>query len=220
MDYSARSMALVSAEVAIRGTRALLWHRFGTDAIPLERKKKHGVAGNNPEEWRKTVLQTPKGQLYLEPTYVFGCLRDAAKHTSIGRGSLQPKIVATLQILDSQILIDRSMPKGKDPAIGDDSEPVYIDVRSVRNPATRARNIRYRVAASIGWLAQFKILWDDTIVSEGQMEAVIRDAGPLQGLGDGRSIGFGRFELVSFKLIDRNNAKKPTAKRAVARTKA
>jgi hypothetical protein len=213
-------MALVSAEVAIRGTRPLLWNRFGTDAIPLERKKKEGVAGNNPEEWRKTVLQTPAGQLYLEPTYVFGCLRDAAKHTKIGRGSLQPKIVATLQILDSQILIDRWIPENEDLPVGDDTEPVYIDVRSVRNPATRARNIRYRVAASIGWPARFKILWDNTIVSEGQMEAVIRDAGPLQGLGDGRSIGYGRFELASFQLTNNTNAKKPTSKRVVGRTKA
>jgi hypothetical protein len=38
-------MALVAAKVAIRGTRPLLWHRFGMDAIPLEKKPKQGVAG-------------------------------------------------------------------------------------------------------------------------------------------------------------------------------
>ena len=65
-------MALVTAAVAIRGTRPLLWHRFGNDAIPLEKKPKQGVAGNNPEEWRSTVLKTSQQQLYLEPTYIFG----------------------------------------------------------------------------------------------------------------------------------------------------
>jgi hypothetical protein len=158
-------MALVTAAVAIRGTRPLLWHRFGIDAIPLEKKPKQGVAGNNPEEWRNTVLKTSERQLYLESTYVFGCIRDGAKHTSVKRGTLQPKVASTLQITDEIVLIDRWLPKGDlaPPLRADneaDNEPVYLDVRSVRNPTTRGRNIRYRVAASRGWNAEFTIEWD------------------------------------------------------------
>lgn len=47
------AMAVIFAEVAIEGTRPLLWHYFGTDAIPLEREAKKGVAGHNPQEWEK-----------------------------------------------------------------------------------------------------------------------------------------------------------------------
>jgi hypothetical protein len=214
-------MALVEATVAIRGTRPLLWHRFGIDAIPLEKKPKQGVAGHNPEEWRSTVLATPKGQLYLESTYVFGCLRDGAKHTSVGRGTLQPKVASTLQIDDERVLIDRWLPKGDAaPPQQAEKEPVYLDVRSVCNPATRGRNIRYRVAASPGWNAEFTILWDNTVLGAEQMKTVVRDSGLFQGLGDGRSIGFGRFEVISFRMNGDKHAKKPAAKRAVAGKKA
>jgi len=214
-------MALVAAEVAIRGTRSLLWHRFGIDAIPLEKKPKQGVAGNNPEEWRSTVLKTAEGQLYLESAYVFGCIRDGAKHTSAKRGTLQPKVASTLQIVDEIVLVDRWLPKGDlAPPVQAENEPVYLDVRSVRNPATRARNIRYRVAASRGWNAEFTIQWDNTILGDDQMKAVVHDSGQFQGLGDGRSIGLGRFEVISFRMNGEKNAQKPVAKRTVARQKA
>jgi hypothetical protein len=214
-------MALVSALIMIRGTRPLLWHRFGIDAIPLEKKAKQGVAGHNPDEWRNTVLSTTKGQLYLEPAYIFGCLRDGAKHTSSKRGTLQPKVASTLQIADDIILIDRWLPKANAaPPLQAESERVYLDVRSVRNPATRARNVRYRVAASPGWQTEFTIRWDNTILGTEQMKAVVNDAGLFQGLGDGRSIGFGRFELISFELRGDTHAKKPATRRAVAPKKA
>ncbi len=138
---------MLTATVTIVGVRPLLWHRFGPDAIPLIKQEKTGVAGNDPEEWRRTVLAMPDNQLYLDPTAVFGCLRDAARFTPRKRGTLQPFLSATLQVCSEQVLIDRYLPAelGRDPA-----QPVYIDVRSVRNPTTRARNVRYRVAASAG----------------------------------------------------------------------
>lgn len=188
---------MLEAAVIVRGTRPLFWHRFGPDALPLEKREKTGVAGNDPEEWKRTVLVTKEGQLYLEPSYAFGCLRDAAKFTKKGKGSIQALVAATLQVLDDRILVDRRLPEN---LTTDDTEPVYLDIRSVRNPATRARNVRYRVAASSGWTASFRILWDGSIVSRGEMNAVLIDAGRLVGLGDGRSIGFGRFEVVSFDV--------------------
>ena len=190
---------MLTATITVRGTRPLFWHRFGPDALPLEKQEKTGVAGNDPEEWRKTVLKTTEGQLYLEPTYAFGCIRDGAKHTKKGKGNIQSLVTATLQVLDDKILIDRFLP---DTITTDDTEPVYLDVRMVRNPSTRARNVRYRVAAKTGWTCSFTVIWDATIVSRGEMQAVIIDAGRLVGLGDGRSIGFGRFSVESFEIHD------------------
>lgn len=189
--------ALVEAKVKIRGTRPILWHRFGPEAIPLEKVEKTGVAGNDPEEWKRTYLATRDGQLYIEASYIFGCF--AAKYTKNGRASIQKNVAATLQVLDDIILLDRWMPEE---LTQDPEQPVYLDVRSVKNPQTKARNVRYRVAASPGWRAEFTIMWDATIVSRGQMEAVVIDAGKLVGLADGRSIGFGRFEVESFEVRD------------------
>lgn len=191
---------ILIAEVVIRGTRPLLWHSFGPDAIPLTKQERTGVAGNDPEEWHKTVLVAEDRRLYVDPTYVFGCLRDGSRHTKKGRGSIQSMVTATLQVTDDRVYTDRCLPEGEPPT--DSTQPVYLDVRSVKNPATKSRNVRYRIAASSGWLMTFHLLWDKTVVSRAEMEAVTLDAGRLAGIGDGRNIGFGRFALESFSVAD------------------
>lgn len=199
-------MAFLKAKVSIVGTRDLLFHKFGMDAIPLGKKEKTGVAGNDPEEWKRTYMATKEGQLYIESSYIFGCLREGAKYTKKGRASLQAPLAATLQVIDNRVLLDRFMPEE---LTQDSSEDVYLDVRSVKNPATRGRNIRYRVACSPGWRLTFNIMWDATIISRNEMQSVINDAGTLVGLADGRSIGYGRFEVESFEVS--NYSKEKTA---------
>lgn len=204
-------MNIVKARVTIKGVRPLLQHRFGPDALPLEKQEKTGVAGNDPEEWRKTAMVTKEGQLFLEPTYVFATIRDGAKYTKKGKGSIQSAVAATLQVLDNEILIDRFFPgfpnghacdvKTVEPPPRDKAAPVYLDVMSVRNPSTKGRNVRYRVAASPGWSTSFTILFDKTIVDRNSMQAVLNDAGVLVGIADGRSIGFGRFTVENFEEL-------------------
>lgn len=196
---------LLTATVKIRGTRPIIWHAFGPDSIPLEKQERRGVPGNDPGEWRTTVLYTKEGQLYLRPTYIFGCMREAAKYTKKGRSSLQKSVAATMQVLDDRILIDRFIPgvvggKLPDELTRDQDEPVYLDICGVVNPSTRGRNVRYRVAAHKGWGTEFHLMWDKTIINRNQMEAISIDAGRLVGLADGRSVGFGRFEIVSFEI--------------------
>lgn len=197
---------ILTARVKIKGTRPILWHKFGPESLPLEKQERTGVAGNDPEEWKRTVQCTKDGQLYVRGDQVFGCLRNAAKHTRKGRGSIQKLVAATLQVLDDRILLDRGVlgwNGGPPETLTDDpDELVYLDVRGVRNPSTRARNVRYRVAASSGWECEFTLLWDATVVSRTQMEAVCIDAGRLEGLGDGRSVGMGRFEIVDFAISE------------------
>lgn len=195
---------ILVAQVQIRGVRPILWHVFGPGSIPLEKQEKTGVPGNDPEEWKRTVLYTKEGQLYVPGSYVFGTLRDGSKFTKKGKGSIQTALISTLQVLDDRVLFDRFIPGfngGLPESLPTDlDEPVYLDVRSVVNPSTRGRNIRYRVAASPGWVARFCVQWDKTIVSRGEMEAVCIDAGKLCGLGSGRKIGLGRFSVDSFDI--------------------
>jgi hypothetical protein len=191
---------ILQATATIQGTRTLLWHQFGPDAIPLEKQERTGVAGNDPEEWRKSVLFLPDTQqLYIRPTYVFSTIRDGAKYTSRKRGTLQPFVAATLQVTDDIILIDdRFLPA--EPIPTEPIHPVYLDIQSVKNPATKARNVRYRVGAIKGWTCSFTLEWDKTIVSRGEMEAALIDAGRFCGIGDGRSVGYGRFQVESFQV--------------------
>ncbi|MCL4295689.1 MAG: hypothetical protein KJ077_08175 [Anaerolineae bacterium] len=195
---------ILTATVTVKGLRPLLWHVFGPESIPLEKQEKTGVAGNDPEEWKRTVLYTREGQLYVPGSYIFGTLRDGSKFTKKGKGSIQTALISTLQALDDRVLFDRFIPGfngGLPEKLPTDlDEPVYLDIRSVVNPSTRGRNIRYRVAASPGWVAQFRIQWDKTIISRGEMEAVCIDSGKLCGLGSGRRIGLGRFSVDSFDI--------------------
>jgi len=195
---------IVRAHLVIEGFRPLLWNAFTLDAIPLQKRERTGVAGNDPEEWKRTVLATAQGQLYLPDTYLFGALRDGAKHTKRGRSSLQPLVAATLQVAPERILLDRFLPAGEELPT-DPHQPVYLDVRSVKNPSTRGRNIRYRVAAAPGWQAAFDLSWDLTVVSREQMQAVALDAGQLVGVGDGRHIGQGRFAVKQFEFTAGHN---------------
>lgn len=191
---------ILTARMAIEGTRPLLWHAFTPDAIPVGKRERTGVAGNDPTEWRRTVLATAEGQLYVKHTYVFGCLRDGARFTSYKRGTLQPLLVSTLLVLDRIIPIEGLFMPEAPPT--DEEQPVYLDVGSVKNPATKARNVRYRLAAATGWRAAFRISWDKTVVSREQMQAIATDAGRLVGIGDGRTIGHGRFTVVAFEIIN------------------
>lgn len=191
---------ILRATLRIYGARPLLWHHFSADTLSLTKREKTGVAGNDPDEWRRSVLMTAERQLYLKPTYVFGALRDGARYTPRKRGTLQPLVAATLQVVDEQVLIDRFVPP--EPLPTDPAEPVYLDVQSVKNPGTGARNVRYRVAAAPNWSATVTLQWDKTVVGRNEMEAVAHDTGRFVGIGDGRAIGYGRFVVVQFTVVD------------------
>lgn len=201
---------MVQAQVSIKGVRPLFFHKFGTDAIPLEKQEKTGVAGNDPVEWRKTVMVTKDGQLFLEPTYAFATIRAGAAFIKKGRGSIMGNVSATLQVLDNRILVDRWFPgfpnghafdvKTVETPPEDSDAPVYLDIRGVRNPVSKGRNVRYRIVASPGWVCKFTILFDKTVVSRGEMESALINAGKLVGIGNGRAIGMGRFEVEAFDV--------------------
>lgn len=203
---------ILKAHVEVVGTRPLLQHRFGPDSIPLEKEEKEGVAGNSPNEWRKKTLVTKDGQLYVRPTYVFACVRNGAKYTKKGKGSIQPAVAATLQVMTNCVLLDRFFPgfpngHGFDIATvetppDDPEQPVYLDIDGVVNRSTKSRNVRYRVACAPGWRCSFDLMWDKTVVSRSEMEAATRDGGRFFGLGDGRSIGYGRFEVEIFQVTE------------------
>lgn len=203
-------MAQVRTKVKIRGVRSLLLHCFSNETLSLERKARTGVAGNDPYEWKNSYTSTKEGQLYVVPSYIFGCLREASFYTKNGRGSIQSKFSATMQVLEDKILFNRFMPTDENEFLSRQSDDdVYLDVRAVRNPTTKGRNVRYRVAMSEGWETEFTLQWDDTIVASAQVHQVLIDAGSLIGLADGRKIGFGRFEVVSYEDMGKVHAKKP-----------
>jgi hypothetical protein len=203
----------VLMQVAIRGKRPLWQHLFGPNALPLTPKEKSGVAGNDPEEWRNTSMINAAGQPYLLSSYLFAAIREGGRYLKQGRGNLLLPIAATLQVLDDPIVVqnrwwpgyetpDANRPpfdiRAAAPPPTDPTAPLYLDIRGVRNPTTRGRNVRYRVALSPGWELTFTIQFDKSIVSRDQMHSALLQSGDLVGIGNGRTIGMGRFTVLSF----------------------
>jgi hypothetical protein len=207
----ARAMTnIIQAKVRIEGIRTLAIHSFGVDSLPLEARERSGVAGNDPSEWERTVLMDESRQLYLLPTYAFSCLKAAGKTLRRGKSNLSAPIASTLQILDDRIYLTREGAPVKLPdppkliEAGKVSTellpPAYIEVIGVRNPSTKARNIRYRAALKPGWQCDFTLLWDKTVVDRSAMELCCINSGQLVGLADGRGIGYGRFNVLNFEV--------------------
>jgi hypothetical protein len=212
------SKKFARVRVTIRGTSPLLQCAFGPDSIPLEAKERDGVAGNDPTEWRRTMMVTPEGWLYFRPDCVFAAIRDGARYTKKGRGSIQPDVCGTLKIEEPLILLNRRLPEKGDPPMGPFAD-VYVDVRGAVNPATKRRNVRYRLAASRGWECTFTIVFDKTWVNRESMRRSVVDAGERVGIGSGRlvgtkSIGMGHFDVTQWEELD--SAEESTAAGSVA----
>ncbi|MBD3887374.1 hypothetical protein IFO70_38055 [Phormidium tenue FACHB-886] len=193
---------LLMASVQIKGTRPLLFNHLRPSPEFGQRKERTGTAGNDPAEWQRSVLMVPETrQLYLLPTYIFGCWRDAARWTKRGKTSLLAAVASTLQVPERRILVDRFLPEQPQFHSEDAEDPVYVYMAIAGGVSRKgAKHVRYRVAAGAGWQCQFSLLWDKTIVSRGEMQAIGLDAGRFVGLGDGRAIGYGRFEVVAFEM--------------------
>ena len=190
-----------TAKIEAKGNRPFLFNHLGINFLSTDRKTLSGTSGNNAEEWKNSVLYNEKRQLYIPSSYILGSFKYGSVYTKIGRGTLMKKVVATLLVLDETILFDQFLPEEKDLKINDLSEPVFLDVRTVKNPNTKGSNLRYRIGMKSGYEFSFKIMWDDSIVSENHMKNVARDAGMLVGIGDGRSLGFGRYEIKDFSIV-------------------
>lgn len=203
---------ILTANIHIVGVKPLFFNAFGPESIPLEKQERSGKAGNDPTEWRKSTPVTSDGQLFMDASYAFATIREGAKNVKKGRGSIQPLVISTLQVIEDRLLVNRFMPgfpnghncdiAKVDPPPNDPDQPVYLDIRRAVNPNTKSACLRYRVACARGWSCEFSIMWDKTVVSRSEMEAAVIDAGRLSGIGNGRKIGMGRFTVESFEVSE------------------
>ena len=191
-------------KVEICGTKPILFHAFKVEKISSLTKVKSGSAGNDPDEWRHTVLE--KGnKLYIPASYFLGSLKEGSKYTKAGRGSIQKSFMSSIDILTDISFLDRELPEGwKDlptpEFTTDSSQLVYLDIRGVMNPNSKGKNIRYRVACCPGWKTNYEFEFDDNIVSKSQVKKIVEDTEKMVGIGDGRVLGYGRYKIESCEI--------------------
>lgn len=190
----------------LSGIRPLFFHAFKIEAISNLSKVKSGSAGNDPEEWKRTVLEI-NDQLYIPASYWTGCLKKGSTYTKAGRGTLQKSFVSSTTVLTEKAMIDRYLPKGwmemsHEQMETDSSKPVYLDIRGVTNPNSKGKNIRYRVACCPGWQTEVEFIFDDTIISQNQIKKIVEDSGKNIGVGDALALGYGRFKPTEFEITE------------------
>jgi len=187
----------LSYEILIEGIKPLIINTFPIDTLDST-KAKSGTSGNDQDSWKKTVLYNENRNLFVYGSYLVGSIIGGGKKIKVGKATLSKTVRSTLEVLENELLIIGRFLPPDDAVLRKPSDPVYIDVRSVVNPMTRGRNLRYRIATKPGWEIKATILWDDNALSKEQMKNCIENAGLFEGIGDGRNIGFGRYKLMSF----------------------
>jgi hypothetical protein len=192
-------MARTSANIRIKGIKPILFNTFPLDTFSSD-KKKEGKTGDNPESWKQTVLMDENRRLYIFSTYLTASISTGGKEIKMGRGNISKKVASIIEVMENKIFLDDRIVPPEEELTRNDTDTVYLDVRAVVNPMTKGRNLRYRIAVKPGWEIEFNLHWDDKILSKEQIKQCVENAGSLTGIGDGRSIGFGRYQLVSFKM--------------------
>ena len=189
-----------NVKFSIRGITPLLFHKFSIEVLSGKSRVKSGTTGNDPEEWKTTIWNDGK-QLYLPGFYFFSALFAGGSYVKVGRGTIAKKLAGCMRVLTDKAYLNRELPDELDKLETekmslDSGQPVYLDVRGVKNPATKGRNVRYRLALKQGWECSIEVEFDDTIISKDDMRRCIEAAGKFSGVGDARLIGHGRFEIT------------------------
>jgi hypothetical protein len=174
-----------AVEVTLKGTSALLMHRFPLEPIEaIEKKPKE-------EQAEIAAYRDPEtGGLYMPGVNVQRSLIAAAIYSKgKGRASLQKPVAACVMVTPERI----------DLGVTD----YVIDSRPVVIPSTKGRIVRHRPRLD-EWSITFCIEWDETLLTEDQLRRVVDDAGSRVGLGDfrpERKGPFGRSVVVGWEMI-------------------
>jgi len=195
-----------TVKAKIKGVKPFLFHKFNIESLTNVSKPREGTTGNNFNEWKNSFFYDGQ-QLYMPSSYMFAALKNGAVNTKVGRGTIQKTFISAVTLLDEKIYFNRNMFEGwtdmePENTPVDSSLPVYIDIRMVSNPNTKGKNVRYRVAMSAGWECSFMFEFDESLISQSQMKKIVADTGKLQGIADGRTLGYGRFEVLEFEIMD------------------
>lgn len=151
------------------------------------------------QDWKKTIYFKEGVGVYLPAMCFESSLKNAAKQFKIGssgRANASKFIDSGLFCVDEMLpfLVDNK------PIMTLDDKRITVDKRSVKNPATRMRNMRYR-AKFDEWMSTFRIIVSaDDYLPEKLLQDIITYAGLYVGVGDFRP-KFGRFVLVSMKEV-------------------
>lgn len=184
-------------EVSIRGTSAMLFHRWSCDSVEAKSKAAKGSAAKKSDDVDSYVYRDLGGVICLPGEYLRQSIvnpqNGAAKYRQDPRS---PRKSALDLYKAGVVALTDLAPITRDGAFA--TEWDYLDRRRVtvqRNGITRERP-----AFNAGWEAvvQLMVLTPE-YVSPMDLHAVLTDAGRLVGVGDFRPT-FGRFQIDKYDV--------------------
>jgi hypothetical protein len=187
--------------VEIKGTTALLQHRFGEAAEGEGVKASRNILvqrGTPREEAQKVVYQLPDGgSFYFPGAAIARLLREAGGNHKLkgSRKSAKFVVPAAVLVLDDGIVINNG--DGK-PANG-----FEVDSRPVVIPATKGRVMRHRPRFDV-WSAKFSLRVNDGVLPPDFVQQLLTEGGQQIGIGDYRPEKggpFGTFNVAEWKEL-------------------
>lgn len=189
-----------TATVRLRGTSAMLFHRWSNEAVAEKAAAKKGSAAKKEDNVESYVYRDVDGNICLPGRYVVGSMIDkkngAAKYRQDPRSPrksaldlFKAGVVATTELAP---MISVSNPEA--PAkVWDylDAQRVTVQMSSIT---------RQRPAFLAGWMAEVKLtVLTPEYIDQGLLLDVLTQAGRLVGVGDFRPT-YGRFQVVGFDI--------------------
>ena len=176
---------MYEVNVEIEGITPLLMNRFIEDE---EIPKKKGEQKETEEDAKKRLYLNEKGEIIVPSEWLLRAMDRVSSEFKV-EGM---KRATYKSLLAGNIFIEPE-------AIKIEPQEWIVDKRSVVIPATRGRIMKYRPKFNQGWKLKFKIkVFDDRIKKE-VLYHILVEAGRRAGIGDGRTIGMGRFIVKSFE---------------------
>lgn len=177
-------MAVNQVSVTIKDKTPLLMHRFPLEPILALDKKEPG------EQCEIAAYRMEDGELYLPGVALQRAFIGGAKYSK-GKGRASLAGIAAACIMVEEI------------EIGLGTKEYAIDARRVVIAATKGAVVRYRPRLD-RWQAKFTLTYEDNLVTEVQVRAIVDNTGDLVGLLDfrpERKGPFGRFMVTEWKTI-------------------
>lgn len=176
-------------ECRVKGTAALLFHRWNCDEVEAKGKAKKGSKTKKEDNIESYVYRNAENELSIPGEYFRMAIITAAKFLQDPRSprkSAMDLFKAGIATLDELCSLGTT-------------EWDYLDRRRVtiqRNGITRVRP-----AFNVGWETEFRMqILLPEYISQELMNETIQKAGRLIGVGDFRPT-FGRFQVVGFQAI-------------------
>jgi hypothetical protein len=178
------------ANVSIRGSADVLFHRWNAESVETKGKAAKNSAAKKTDDVESYVYRDEKGMICMPGEYMRGAIIQAAKFKQDPRSPRKSAMDLYKAAIVSLTPLASLGTKSWD----------YEDRRRV--VIQRAGINRIRPAMRVGWTCDFRFLVTlPEYVNQDQLHEVVTLAGRIGGVGDFRPT-YGRFSVVKYSVSE------------------